>query len=117
MSDWEGGVRVNAWVSGGFLPAGARGTKVEGYMHIADWCDETRPVSVFLSVCVHLRADQGCDVLRARGRGAHRRPSSSRRAAAYGLDQVRAENVFFVRKENQNSVPEKSFFLLIACGR
>ena len=46
VSDWEGGVRVNAWVSGGFLPAGARGTKVEGYMHIADWCDETRSVFV-----------------------------------------------------------------------
>lgn len=37
ISDWEGGVRVNAWVSGGFLPPQAVGTKVEGLMHLADW--------------------------------------------------------------------------------
>ena len=37
MSDWEGGVRVNSWVSGGFLPPSARGSRVEGYIHIADW--------------------------------------------------------------------------------
>ena len=28
---------VNAWVSGGFLPASAVGTKVDGFIHIADW--------------------------------------------------------------------------------
>ena len=35
VSDWEGGVRVNAWVAGGILPESARGTKVDGYMHIS----------------------------------------------------------------------------------
>ena len=36
-SDWQGGVRVNAFVSGGYLPQKMRGQKTEGYMHIADW--------------------------------------------------------------------------------
>ena len=36
-SDWQGGVRVNAFVSGGFLPAAMRGKKTEGYIHLADW--------------------------------------------------------------------------------
>lgn len=33
----EGGVRVNAFISGGFVPAAVRGTKNEGLMEIADW--------------------------------------------------------------------------------
>ena len=37
LSDWEGGVRANAFVSGGFLPAAARGTKATGILSIADW--------------------------------------------------------------------------------
>jgi len=37
MSDWEGGIRVNAFVSGGAIPAAKRGSKLEDYMHIADW--------------------------------------------------------------------------------
>lgn len=37
LSDWEGGVRVNAWVSGGFLPHSARGRKVDQFLHLADW--------------------------------------------------------------------------------
>ena len=37
MSDWEGGVRVNALVSGGLLPPHVRGTKVDTLCHIADW--------------------------------------------------------------------------------
>ena len=37
ISDWEGGVRANAWVSGGLLPVAARGKKVEQFMHVADW--------------------------------------------------------------------------------
>ena len=37
MTDWQGGVRVNALVAGGFLPAQMRGQKTEGYIHIADW--------------------------------------------------------------------------------
>ena len=36
-SDWQGGVRVNALVSGGFLPEKMRGQKTEGYIHLADW--------------------------------------------------------------------------------
>ncbi len=36
-SDWQGGVRANAFVSGGYLPEKMRGQKTEGYMHIADW--------------------------------------------------------------------------------
>ena len=36
-SDWQGGVRVNAFVSGGYLPASRRGQKTEGYIHLADW--------------------------------------------------------------------------------
>ena len=36
-SDWQGGVRVNTFVSGGYLPKGMRKKKTEGYIHIADW--------------------------------------------------------------------------------
>lgn len=36
-SDFEGGVRVVAFVSGGWLPKKMRGAKIEGLMHIADW--------------------------------------------------------------------------------
>ena len=34
---FEGGIRVNAFLSGGFLPASVRGTKLEGMIHIVDW--------------------------------------------------------------------------------
>jgi arylsulfatase A-like enzyme len=37
MADWEGGVRANAFVSGGYLPAQMRGTTLDAYIHIADW--------------------------------------------------------------------------------
>ena len=36
-SDWQGGVRVNAFVSGGYLPTDMQGQKTEGYIHLADW--------------------------------------------------------------------------------
>lgn len=36
-SMWEGGIRVNAFASGGALPAAVRGTKLNGAIHIADW--------------------------------------------------------------------------------
>lgn len=36
-SDWEGGIRAAAFVSGGFLPANIRGTVQEGVIHTADW--------------------------------------------------------------------------------
>jgi arylsulfatase A-like enzyme len=34
---FEGGIRVNAFVSGGFLPASVRGTKLDSMIHIVDW--------------------------------------------------------------------------------
>lgn len=36
-TDWQGGVRVNAFASGGYLPEKMRGKKTDGYIHIADW--------------------------------------------------------------------------------
>jgi arylsulfatase B len=35
---FEGGVRVNAFVSGGLLPAGMRGKNITAPIHICDWC-------------------------------------------------------------------------------
>eukprot|EP01059_Diplonema_ambulator_P010785 TRINITY_DN2081_c0_g1_i1.p1 TRINITY_DN2081_c0_g1~~TRINITY_DN2081_c0_g1_i1.p1 ORF type:complete len:1269 (+),score=327.88 TRINITY_DN2081_c0_g1_i1:1956-5762(+) len=35
--DYEGGVRVGAFVNGGYLPEKVRGTRLEGYIHVADW--------------------------------------------------------------------------------
>ena len=37
MTSWQGGIRVNAFVSGGFLPENMRGKKTDGYVHLADW--------------------------------------------------------------------------------
>jgi len=37
MADWEGGVRVNAFLAGGVVPKDARGTKLDALVHIADW--------------------------------------------------------------------------------
>merc|ERR1712083_1099589 len=34
---FEGGIRVAAFVSGGLIPAGLRGTTNNGIVHIADW--------------------------------------------------------------------------------
>jgi hypothetical protein len=34
---WEGGIRVTALWSGGFLPAAARGTTVDALVHVADY--------------------------------------------------------------------------------
>jgi arylsulfatase I/J len=36
-SNWEGGIRVNAFASGGYLPKAAQGTKLDGIIHVADW--------------------------------------------------------------------------------
>jgi len=36
-SDWEGGVRTNAFISGGFVPKARRGTTFSGVVSIADW--------------------------------------------------------------------------------
>ena len=37
MSNWQGGIRVNAYASGGFLPAAVRGTSNAGLIVGADW--------------------------------------------------------------------------------
>ena len=37
-SNYQGGVRVNSFVSGGFIPAAQRGKKLEGLIGIWDWC-------------------------------------------------------------------------------
>uniref|UniRef100_A0A7S2IR02 Sulfatase N-terminal domain-containing protein n=1 Tax=Haptolina brevifila TaxID=156173 RepID=A0A7S2IR02_9EUKA len=36
-SNWEGGIRVNAFVSGGLIPAARRGTRFDGLVAIWDW--------------------------------------------------------------------------------
>lgn len=37
FSNWEGGIRLNALVSGGSVPATMRGKKLEGYITAWDW--------------------------------------------------------------------------------
>merc|ERR1712166_507132 len=37
VNGFEGGVRTAAFATGGFLPDSARGTKVTGNIHVADW--------------------------------------------------------------------------------
>merc|ERR1719247_1653861 len=37
LSNWEGGIRVNAFVTGGLVPADKRGTKQDGLMAAWDW--------------------------------------------------------------------------------
>ena len=37
ITDWQGGVRMNAFVSGGYLPESMRGQKTKGYIHVDDW--------------------------------------------------------------------------------
>ena len=37
MNNWEGGIRGNGFISGGFLPANRRGTKYEGLITAWDW--------------------------------------------------------------------------------
>ena len=36
-SNWEGGTRGAAFMSGGFLPPAQRGKKLTDYIHITDW--------------------------------------------------------------------------------
>jgi arylsulfatase I/J len=36
-SDYEGGTRTVAFLSGGFLPVGLRGTTNAGLLHVCDW--------------------------------------------------------------------------------
>lgn len=37
QTEFEGGVRVNAFLAGGFVPQGLRGSTLDGYMHLCDW--------------------------------------------------------------------------------
>ena len=37
MNNWEGGIRVNGFVSGGFIPQARRGSKYEGLTTGWDW--------------------------------------------------------------------------------
>ena len=34
---FEGGIRAVAFVAGGFVPRGARGSRADGIVHVADW--------------------------------------------------------------------------------
>lgn len=45
-TEFEGGIRINAFVSGGIIPQEMRGERLgddHGYMHISDWCATSRP--------------------------------------------------------------------------
>ena len=37
FSNFQGGIRVNAFVLGGYLHEKMRGQKTDGYIHLADW--------------------------------------------------------------------------------
>ena len=37
FSNWQGGIRVNAFVSGGYLPEKMSGQKTDDYIHLAHW--------------------------------------------------------------------------------
>ena len=37
MNNWEGGIRVNSWISGGFLPTHMRGTTYNGLVTAWDY--------------------------------------------------------------------------------
>ncbi|CAE7236787.1 Arsb, partial [Symbiodinium sp. KB8] len=37
FNEWEGGIRTNAFISGGFVPLHHRGSSFHGVIHIADW--------------------------------------------------------------------------------
>ncbi|XP_065179088.1 arylsulfatase B-like [Sycon ciliatum] len=37
LTNWQGGIRVNAFASGGMIPVALRGQKYDGYIALADW--------------------------------------------------------------------------------
>ena len=37
FAEWEGGIRTNAFISGGFVPPRIRGSSFDGVIHISDW--------------------------------------------------------------------------------
>jgi hypothetical protein len=46
---------VNAWVSGGLVPAAVRGSKMSHFMHISDWCESILCLHAVLPI-VHYKA-------------------------------------------------------------
>ena len=51
---FEGGIRVNAFVSGGFVPEKVRGTVQEGTIHVADWFAVSRLCVCGMHLCISL---------------------------------------------------------------
>jgi hypothetical protein len=37
LSDWDGGIRVTAFIAGGWVPSAQAGTNRSGLIAIADW--------------------------------------------------------------------------------
>jgi len=50
LTEWEGGIRVSSFLSGGFLPQSARGTKLNMLMHVSDiWATLAEAVGIHSS--------------------------------------------------------------------
>ena len=60
-SDWEGGVRAAAFVSGGYLPRDRLGTILQQPLHICDWY-KTLPMLAGVNVDRNLEEDSANDV-------------------------------------------------------
>jgi arylsulfatase I/J len=41
-SNWQGGIRVNAWAGGGLIPPAMRGSKLTGLAAVWDACSPAR---------------------------------------------------------------------------
>ena len=84
-SDFEGGVRVNAWVSGGLLPPAVRGTISNDFMHLADWCECRGVVRASCAGCLTNAAAAAAagrrNLLLLGGRGGARRSGGGGRPA------------------------------------
>lgn len=72
-TNWEGGMRVAAFVSGGLIPTALRGTSNDQRFHIVDWyptfCHLAGIGAISLSLCIKDRFSPA-----ARGSSAPRRP-------------------------------------------
>ena len=44
-TEFEGGVRINAFLSGGFIPQSLRGVTKDGYVHVCDWYATLLPLA------------------------------------------------------------------------
>ena len=58
-TNWEGGVRVNAWVSGGYIQPSRRGVKLEGLSTIWDWYTTFAHIGGIDDVTDHAAAESG----------------------------------------------------------